>query len=157
LEHFPSSKILVSARAYGFLNIPLSQHAEHVERLLADHPSLAGRLESPSGRIDINCRLFYCVFLNNLLENLDGLEANGIPFAFQLYTGGGFSSGSEATEGALRRIFGSPNFRKVVVTQKRTLNYLVENGFCGEEAIVFVFGVVVPQLSLGEMISGKTF
>jgi glycosyltransferase involved in cell wall biosynthesis len=157
LEEFPGSKILLSAAAYSFLNIPVAHHAQHMKELLAGHPSLAGRVEKTAGKMNINCRLFYCVFLNNIIHNLDWIEANDIPFAFTLYPGGGFNPGTAATEESLKRIFTSRNFRKVVVTQKRTYDYLVDNGFCSAADILFVFGVVVPQLSLTDDLPPKQF
>lgn len=94
---------------------------------------------------NINTRLFYCIFLNNTWEMLPILEKFEIPFVFTLYPGGGFDLFQKSTNDKLERIFNSKYFRKVIVTQKVTYNYLVDNNYCAAEEILSIFGCPVPE------------
>lgn len=100
-------------------------------------------------------------FLNNLLNDnwgyLELLEELKIPFIFNLYPGGGFALNNKQIDEKLHRIFSSPMFKKVIVTQKVTRRYLLDNNFCSEENIEFIYGVVQPQESLNNNINEKQY
>jgi glycosyltransferase involved in cell wall biosynthesis len=55
----------------------------------------------------------------------------------------------------LKKVFDSSMFRKVIVTQKFTRDYLLTNNFCKPEEIAYVFGGVVPQKSLQKDLTDK--
>jgi glycosyltransferase involved in cell wall biosynthesis len=97
---------------------------------------------------NINVKLFYCVFLSNIYNNIDWIEKFKIPFVFTLYPGGGFQVNSQIINKKLNRVFSSPMFRKVIVTQKYTKNYLIDDLLCDPNKIEFIFGCVVPQTSI---------
>ena len=73
------------------------------------------------------------------------LEKNNIPFIFTLYPGGGFCLNNKECDEKLKRIFSSPCFKKVIVTQKTTYNYLIQNNLCSKDKIEFIYGVVTPS------------
>jgi glycosyltransferase involved in cell wall biosynthesis len=91
----------------------------------------------------------YVIFLNNIISYLDYLEKAQLPFVFELYPGGGFYLDDAASDAHLKRVVESPMFRKVIVTQSVTRDYLLSKKFCGEKEIEFVFGVVVLSGALG--------
>ena len=107
------------------------------------------------GFININSQLFYCVFINNIFTNLKWIEKNKIPFVFTLYPGGGFQTGEAISDMKLRKVFASPMFKKVIVTQHYTRDYLRDNDFCKPEQIEYIFGGVVPQNSLQKDVTDK--
>jgi len=148
LTSIPNSKAILSGAAYKHFDLPADLHREHTDALLKDKPELAAKLEHIRGNISLDCRLFYCVFLHNMFANITLVDECRVPFVFTLYPGGGFNPGTGETAMQLRKIFSSPNFKKVIVTQRRTYDYLLDNKFCGEQDILFIFGVVVPQDSL---------
>ena len=84
----------------------------------------------------------YTIFVSNMSRFLHALERRSIPFAFTLYPGGGLGLGRPECDAKLRRIFGSPQFRAVIVTQRNVRDYLVNWGFCPPEKIEFIYGVV---------------
>lgn len=88
-------------------------------------------------------------FVNNVCMDdykvLEYLEKNDIPFIFTLYPGGGFLLNDEKCNEKLIRVFSSPCFKKVIVTQKVTYDYLVNNNFCLKEEIEFIYGVISPS------------
>jgi len=100
----------------------------------------------------IECKLFYFTFLNNACSCLKFAEENRIPFIFTLYPGGGFALDNEESNTLLKRVFTSSCFRKVIVTQRITYDYLVKNKFCPKEKIEFIFGVVtqLEKIDLAE-------
>jgi glycosyltransferase involved in cell wall biosynthesis len=148
LNNVANSKAILSGKAYKYFNLTEEQHKKHVADLLKKNPALRRKIEFSRGIVNINCKLFYCVFLNNMYKNLEWVKKYEMPFAFTLYPGGGFNIGTAETEARLREIFSLDCFRKVIVTQKRTYNYLINGRFCSKDRILFVFGVVVPQESL---------
>lgn len=148
LKNIPGSKAMLTGGAYTHFNLSPEQHKTHIDEVVSKNPEIAHSIQIINGKIDARSKLFYCVFLNNIFQKLSWLEENDIPFIFTLYPGGGFMPGAEETESRLKRLFASPCFRKVIVTQQRTYDYLTGNGFCKETDILMVFGVVVPQESL---------
>lgn len=90
----------------------------------------------------VECKLLLFTFLLNAYLYLKYAENNGIPFVFTLYPGAGFDLDSEDSNRLLKRVCTSPCFRKVIVTQQITYDYLIKNNFCPKEKIEFIFGVV---------------
>jgi glycosyltransferase involved in cell wall biosynthesis len=88
----------------------------------------------------ITAKLAVIVFLNNAIFFLPYLEKNKVPFIFTLYPGGGFWMKEKESDLKLKKIFNSPYFRKVIVTQNITQNYLLDNQFCSREDIEFIYG-----------------
>lgn len=86
--------------------------------------------------------LAYTVFLSNTLSFTPILERLQIPFLFELYPGGGFVVGDTYCDFLLARVFDSPSFRRVLVTQPNTHQYLLEGRFCNPSEIDYVFGGV---------------
>jgi glycosyltransferase involved in cell wall biosynthesis len=91
---------------------------------------------------------FYCVFLNNAATIVEDAERTRGAFAFTLYPGGGFQLDAPESDAKLKRVLTSPAFRKVIVTQKVTRDYLLGKGWCSPEQIEFVYGVVIPLVYL---------
>jgi glycosyltransferase involved in cell wall biosynthesis len=89
---------------------------------------------------NINAKIAVIVFLNNAFYFLPYLEKNKIPFIFTLYPGGGFWMREEESDEKLNRIFNSIYFKKVIVTQNVTRKYLLDNSFCKNEDIEFIYG-----------------
>ncbi|WP_345006049.1 glycosyltransferase family 4 protein [Snuella lapsa] len=149
LTEFKSSKIILNPISYGLVNTLKENHKNHVADIVKKNRLLKGKLIC-KGRKYYRSKLFYCVFLHNILSNLSWLEELKIPFVFTLYPGGGFQVGDKKVDESLRKVFESPMFRKVIVTQPLTRDYLIKKKLCSLERIMFVFGCVVPQQSLLE-------
>ncbi|AWK52039.1 hypothetical protein DIC82_13910 [Clostridium beijerinckii] len=107
----------------------------------------------------VECKILYFTFLNNAYLCLKFVEENRIPFVFTLYPGGGFTLDNEESNTLLKRVCASSCFRKVIVTQQITYDYLVKNKFCSKEKIEFIFGVVVPleKIELAEKCQKKHY
>jgi glycosyltransferase involved in cell wall biosynthesis len=155
LSEFVDSKIILTPKAYPVVKTPIINHKQHVNDFLQLNISLRNKLKFKKGLVSINSKLFYCVFINNIFANLEWIEKNKIPFVFTLYPGGGFEVDEPTSDMKLKKVFDSSMFRKVIVTQKFTRDYLLTNNFCKPEEIAYVFGGVVPQKSLQKDLTDK--
>lgn len=146
LQEIPSTKVLTSGGDVFF-----GGGTETVDELVCDfkreHPDTKGKLGVLlDGNVarSIGCKLYYFTFLVIAHHFLSIVEHNKKPFIFTLYPGGGFALNNAESDSMLRRVTSSPCFRKVIVTQKITYDYLIDNDFCTEDQIEFIFGVVTP-------------
>lgn len=85
-------------------------------------------------------KLAYSFFLAETFTLLPFYEKHNIPFVFVLYPGGAFGLDNEASDNMLRRIFESPCFRKVIVSQRLTRDYLITKQLCDAGNIEYVYG-----------------
>lgn len=146
LRNIPGSRLYTTGENAHVLG------TDSIHDLIIDYkrknPDLAAAVETLSPEMKINTSLLYCTFLGNALDLADRAEAEGVPFIFTLYPGGLFALNNERSDSALARVTGSPYFRKVIVTQKVTYDYLIEKKFCSPDKIEYIWGVVVPSHKL---------
>ncbi len=90
----------------------------------------------------LKTKLVYTVFLNNIHSFLPIINKSKINFFFTLYPGGGFRLGETESDEKLKDVFRSEYFKKVIVTTKPTYDYLINNKFCDQKDIEFIYGVV---------------
>jgi glycosyltransferase involved in cell wall biosynthesis len=109
-----------------------------------NYPEFQQRVINFSTMKRIHSKLVYLIFLNNAYSFLEDISEAGSPFVFTLYPGGGFQLNDTTSDKKLRTIFLSPYFKKVIVTQKVTYDYLVCNKFLTPDKIAFIYGGVVP-------------
>jgi glycosyltransferase involved in cell wall biosynthesis len=64
---------------------------------------------------------------------------------FSLYPGGGFGIEQPEIDEKMKRIFGSANFRSVIVTQPIVRDYLISENLCPKDKIFYVYGGVIPR------------
>lgn len=157
LENFSNSLVLTTGE-----HLPALREYRPVEEVIKEfeniRPDLAGRTVATSHNISPYCGyLAYVEFHYNMKVFLDTLENNQIPFIFTLYPGGGFQVDVPESDLTLRRIFSSPLFRKVVVTQKLTYDYLIKKDLCSPDQIEFIYGVVTPTEMLENSINKRYF
>ena len=148
LSFFQKSKIFVEPLSYPALYTDVKVHQSHILDFKIRFPYLENKFIKKTKNVNLNSKLFYCVFLTNIYQNIDWLEKFKIPFVFTLYPGGGFEVYNEISDLKLRRVLTSPQFKKVIVNQLYTKEYLLVNNFCNPNQIEFIFGCVVPQISI---------
>ena len=156
LKDIPNSKIVVNPRSYAVFGATDEDHKNDVKQLISKQPYLKGKINVFQQKNNINTKLFYCIFLNNIFEHLDLLEAHNISFAFTLYPGGGFVVNEEEADFKLKRVLSSKLFRGVIVTQQFSYDYLKDKNYCDINYVKLIFGCVVPQSSLQLELSDKT-
>lgn len=148
LQKYIDSKIIITPSHYAYLGQPLSQFDVDLRSLRRVKPDVYKKTKKNIGFVNVNCKLFYCVFYGSIQRNINILNKLKIPFLFTLYPGGGFNLKNISVMENLRTICKSPYFKGVIVTQKITHDYLVENRICGIEKIKYIFGGIVPQNSI---------
>lgn len=122
-----------------------------------EYPQFSKQMERITPRTIIKTKLIYVVFLFTIISIIDFLEESRIPFVFTLYPGGGFLINDAKSDNQLRRIFSSPCFRKVIVNQKTTLNYLLKNKLCRRENIELIFGIPISTIQTVDTITKKRY
>jgi glycosyltransferase involved in cell wall biosynthesis len=155
LGEIKKSKIVTTSKAYPFLGSSVSEHIIDIKKYVNKNKILNGKINIKSRFCNINTKLFYCIFLNNIYENLCWINKFKIPFAFTLYPGGGFKVNDNGVDEKLKKVFSSPNFKKVIVTQLFTKEYLIDKNLCPENKIEFIFGCVIPQISITKKVIKK--
>ena len=133
LHHFPGA-VVYSSRIY---RVDFRDYAKL-------YPDLAGRVRRFSSALRLRGAA-YVVFLNNIIQYIDKIEDARLPFVLELYPGGGLLLDQPRSDTRLSRVFESPFFRKVIVTQNVTRDYLLRKRFCRKDQIEFIFGVVVSS------------
>jgi glycosyltransferase involved in cell wall biosynthesis len=119
-------------------------YEEVLREYAASFPQFAGRVVQYDPRRIVRAGMAYVVFINNVARVLDTIDRHHLPFVFTLYPGGGFQLDVPSADAALQRVMQSPWFRKVIVTQRITQEYLLQRGFCRPDQIEFIFGGVSP-------------
>jgi glycosyltransferase involved in cell wall biosynthesis len=142
LEEFDRIKIYTSGLSVSVLGKETRE--ELVVEFKRRRPEYARQLEVLEADTVINARLIYMVFLGNAYSNIERIEDLGTPFVFTLYPGGQFGLNNATSDMMLKRVTSSPCFRKVIVTQQVTYDYLMEKEFCAPDQVEFVFGLVTP-------------
>ena len=121
-------------------------------------PEYAQKIQKLEPDTIINTKLFYLIFLGNTYRNIEMVEKLRTPFVFMLYPGSVFGLNNARSDMMLKRVTSSPCFRKVLVSQKVTYDYLIEKKFCTPEQVEFIFGVVTPlELMDAEYTNKKHF
>lgn len=140
LRSFPSASVFSTGAAFRAFG-----DRRPFRRVLAEYetryPEFAGRV---SKYRRLGCRrggLAYTIFLHNIAAFLPAIEKYRLPFVFTLYPG--FQMNHAETDALLRRVLSHPGFRKVIVTQPVTQQYLLASASCRPEDIVMVYGGVI--------------
>ena len=147
LDAMPEVRILSTGGAF-----PFADERRSLETVIAEHirvfPGHAGRVSPLHVEALPRACLYYAIFLHVIYGAIDAIERQARPFAFTLYPGGSFALHEEISDARLRRVLGSPCFRKVIVTQPVTRRYLLDNRFCRADQIVELNGGVLTRVSL---------
>jgi glycosyltransferase involved in cell wall biosynthesis len=150
LSEFPKAMVLASGLALSVLgDRPLNDVARKFQR---KNPKLANRVVTTGGDFPIQLfKLLYVHFLSKAYALLPLAEAKKTPFVFTLYPGSGFVLNNPECDHKLKRVFDSPCFLKVIVTQKITYDYIVGRNLCPIDKVEMIFGVVMPQEAFFEL------
>jgi glycosyltransferase involved in cell wall biosynthesis len=106
-------------------------------------PEYTSRITIFNHYLNFDCKLIYVVFLHNAYAFLPIIERFKIPFVLELYPGGFFQLGEDLSDRRLSKVCGSGMLRKIIVTQPITYSYLLENKFCEEDKMAYIYGGVI--------------
>lgn len=110
---------------------------DNLESYLKIFPDVKNNIELLSKNNKYSFNLAYTYFLSETYTLLPFLEKHEIPFVFLLNPGGGFGIDNISSDNMLREIFASKCFRKVIVNQKFSENYLLSKNLCDKNDIVY--------------------
>lgn len=134
-------------------SLPIAQVYKSINKFIKIHP-YKNKIRIFREERLVKAKLAILVFQHNTEIFLDYLEKNKIPFIFTLYPGGNFKLYDKQGEVVLRRIFNSIYFKKVIVTQKITKDYLVEQNLCPAINIEFIYGC---PIEMNQQVVSKKF
>lgn len=120
------------------------------------YPQNEARIHHLSRYKKYHIGLAYSFFLAETYVLLPFYERHRIPFVFVLYPGGAFGLNFEQSDDMLRRVLNSRSFRKVIVTQELTQDYLVSSGLSGKDHIEYIYGSIV-QFKKADVLPKKRF
>ena len=156
LNTFSKSAVYSTATAF-----PLIKESriflDVVQEYESHYPEMAGRVFEFMPSSIFRSKLTYMIFINNAYTFIDFLEMHQLPFVFTLYPGGGFQLNEEESDKKILRVCSSPYFRKVIVTQKISYEYLLENKFVNINQIEFIYGGVFPSDTYDRQSIAKKF
>lgn len=150
LSEIGDSYVVTNGAALPLVNSPASIE-KVVDQYYSTYPDFRDRVIIGTARDLLNRMEFslaYAVFLNNIYDNIEILEEKQIPFVFTLYPGGGFALDAEASDQKLKRVLQSPCFRKVIVNEELTRDYLLKKKWCYNSEIICIHGVVISQCDI---------
>ena len=133
---YPDSDAWFS-HSYG---MSYKQFKENKRGYLRYYPYNASRIHYLHERRNYHIGLAYSFFLGETYVLLPFYEKHHIPFVFTLYPGGAFGLDHEQSDIMLRKLFQSPMFRGVIVTQKITEDYLLRTKLCPADKITYIYG-----------------
>jgi glycosyltransferase involved in cell wall biosynthesis len=122
---------------------PKKEFKLNKEAYLRFYPENRGRIHYLSRRKRYDLTLAYSFFLAETYVLLPFYEKHHVPFVFVLYPGGGFGLNFGKSDDMLRRVLSSPCFRKVIVTQEITRDYLLSAGLTTGERVEHIYGSIV--------------
>ncbi|WP_162604651.1 glycosyltransferase family 4 protein [Geomonas edaphica] len=150
LEQIPGTEVH-SIRPSNLLFKSKGSFQDALEEYSQLYPEHARKVRRFNRNSIPSANLVYTVFINNIYAFIDDIDRGGVPFVFTLYPGGGFFLNDSGTDLKLSRVFSSPNFRKVFVTQKITRQYLLDKGYCRPEDVILIYGCVLPSQQLSRL------
>ena len=133
---------------YPGCDVYSTRYDMHIHEYAAVYPQFRDRIK-PFTQFDWTGKtysLYYTVFLSNAHGFYFVYELSNIPFVFELYPGGGYWINDPEIDAKLIKVLQSPLFRKVIVTQKKTYDYITSRGFVSPDKIAYIYGMVThPQ------------
>ena len=156
LEHFGDAVVHSTGEGIALMGDE-RQLEEVIQEFEKAHPNLTQRVIRYANNSHLKAKVLYFIFLAGYRKFVNMINSIEAPFIFTLYPGGGFSLYDKFSNRLLRECFANPLFRKVIVSQPITREYLLENNFLCENQISLIPGVVVPDEFLQESCNDKLF
>jgi glycosyltransferase involved in cell wall biosynthesis len=154
LDYFPTAHVASTATTW-----PLFQDRRTFQQVRAEYlkryPQNKGRVSHFNRWRVLPPGLGYTNFSIAAFQFVEQFEKANLPFIFTLYPGFGFQLGQKASDAMIRRVLKSPCFRKVIVTQKISHEYLLSKSWCAPSQIEFIYGCVIPNGSQSGQTIGR--
>lgn len=156
LENFTNSVVFTSVNKFRVQRKKVKFNAVK-KTYFQIYPQNRGRIFLYDLDERVTSKLCYVVFLNNAANFFPYITACGLPFVLELYPGGGFQLNDNNSDKKLELITSSPLLKKIIVTQKVTQDYLIDNGFCTPDKVELIYGGVFPANQLNKCDNVKRY
>lgn len=156
LEHFSESIVYSTGQSFPLMG-EKRQLEEVIQEFESIHPNLRYRVARHTIDLNVKTKGLYFIFLSSYEAFSHTIRKLNAPFIFTLYPGGCFRLYEKSSNVLLQKCFADPLFRKVIVTQPITHEYLLKNGFASANQIALIPGMVVPDEFLLESDGDKVF
>lgn len=144
LKQFQSCLVLSTGQATELVD--KTPHDILIKKYQHKFPDIGNRVIAKRGKFPLHlAKLVYIMFLHNTYGMLPEIEEAGVQFIFTLYPGGGFALNNPDVDRKLARVFDSPFFKKVIVTQRVIYDYITRNDLCPKDKIEVIYGGVMPE------------
>jgi glycosyltransferase involved in cell wall biosynthesis len=144
LSEFQNSRVYSTATSF-ILAGETRSFGEVLKDYESRFPENKGKVRRYGRFQDLRSSLIYTIFINNAFRFIADIECSKSPLVFTLYPGGGFQLSDKESDHKLRIVLSSSSFRKVIVTQKISYDYIVDQGLCAPDQIEFIYGGVLPS------------
>ncbi len=114
---------------------------EEVESIRPYYPLIGANVLQLKLFTNINYKLAYCLFFNNIKKYYPYFKLHNIHFGFALYPGGGFGFNNKEIDEIVSKVLNDNLCKFVIVNQEITKNYLIEKLGISSSKIHFFLGV----------------
>lgn len=110
-------------------------------------PEVGSRMIQFDGNFPLNIgRLVYITNIRETYAALENVELACVPFVFALNSEDGRALNDPNVDMKLKRIFRSPCFQNVIVTQQAFYDHIIREYSCPAESIALIPGGVMPEI-----------
>lgn len=138
---FPNSKVISNNRSKAFNSyIKFNKRKKDFGIFF---PILSKRLTKEKLICNVNTKVLYFLFFNNIVFYYEKIKINNISFVFTLYPGGGWELNNKTKDKIITEIVSDELCLGVIVNQFITFEYLVGKLKISEKKIKLIHGIPV--------------
>lgn len=145
LRTFSKVKIISNSSSKTFLKG--SRFSDRLIEFSKKYPEYRNNVKREAVFVNVNAKVLYFIFYNNLTRYIDKVVEKKIPFLFTLYPGGGWEFFNPEKDKRIKEIIESNFCLGVIVNQHVTYNYLIDQLMISPKKIRLIPGVPLPSFN----------
>lgn len=145
LRTFSKVKIISNSSSKTFLKG--SRFSDRLSEFSKKYPEYRNNVKREAFFVNVNAKVLYFIFYNNLTRYIDKIVEKKIPFLFTLYPGGGWEFFNPEKDKIITKIIELSLCKGVIVNQHVTYNYLIDQLMISPKKIRLIPGVPLPSLN----------
>jgi hypothetical protein len=148
LYQFPNSKIVSNSLSKSFLKN--ESFSKRYNDLIRNYPEIRGKINKERFFENVNSKIIYFLFFNNVLKYLDKLKKSKSSFVFTLYPGGGWEIENNEKDQIIYDLIDLPFCKAVIVNQYLTYNYLINKLKVDSDKVFLIPGIPLPLTAVND-------